>query len=107
MHRIMATMRIDASPLEVWELYADVEGSVEWVPFAEQILSVSGPAGLGQVDRERTRLGGIADVAEWTIIARSAGCTSGSSGSSQDAGSRRPCAPRGHDSNPARLSGRT
>ena len=68
MHRIMATVRIDASPREVWELYADVEGSVEWVPFAEEILSVSGPAGLGQVYRERTRLGGIADVAEWTII---------------------------------------
>jgi hypothetical protein len=68
MHRIMATIRIDASPREVWDLYADVEGSVGWVPFAEEILSVSGPAGLGQVYRERTRLGGIADVAEWTVI---------------------------------------
>jgi hypothetical protein len=29
---------------------------------------VSGPAGLGQVYRERTRLGGISDVAEWTVI---------------------------------------
>ena len=67
-HRITATIRIDASPQEVWDLYADVEGSVEWVPFAEEILSVSGPAGLGQVYRERTRLGGIADVAEWTVI---------------------------------------
>ena len=68
MHRLMATIRIEATPREVWDLYADVEGSVEWVPFAEEILSVSGPAGLGQVYRERTRLGGIADVAEWTII---------------------------------------
>ena len=68
MHRIVATIRIDASPRNVWDLYADVEGSVEWVPFAEEILFVSGPAGLGQVYRERTRLGGITDVAEWTVI---------------------------------------
>ena len=38
------------------------------MPFAEEILFVSGPAGLGQVYRERTRLGGISDVAEWTVI---------------------------------------
>jgi Polyketide cyclase / dehydrase and lipid transport len=38
------------------------------VPFAEEILDVSGPAGLGQVYRERTRLGGISDVAEWTVV---------------------------------------
>jgi uncharacterized protein YndB with AHSA1/START domain len=68
MRRIRATIRIDAPPREVWDLYADVEGSVGWVPFAEEILSVSGPAGLGQVYRERTRLGGISDVAEWTVI---------------------------------------
>ncbi len=67
MHDIAASIRIDASPRAVWDLYADVEGSVEWVPFAEEILYVSGPAGLGQVYRERTRLGGISDVAEWTV----------------------------------------
>jgi hypothetical protein len=61
-------MRINAAPQRVWDLYADVAGSVEWVPFAEEILSVSGPAGLGQVYRERTRLGGVSDVAEWTVI---------------------------------------
>jgi hypothetical protein len=68
MHRVEASVRIDAPPRQVWDLYADVEGSVDWVPFAQEILSVSGPAGLGQVYRERTRLGGVSDVAEWTVI---------------------------------------
>lgn len=68
MHRIRASIEIDAPPQAIWDLYADVEGSVEWVPFAEEILYVSGPAGLGQVYRERTRLGGISDIAEWTVI---------------------------------------
>ncbi len=68
MHRLRASIRIDAPPQRVWDLYADVEGSVEWVPFAEEILSVSGPAGPGLVYRERTRLGGISDIAEWTVV---------------------------------------
>jgi hypothetical protein len=68
MHRIAASARIEAPPEAVWNLYADVERSVDWVPFAEEILSISGPPGLGQVYRERTRLGGVADVAEWTVI---------------------------------------
>jgi hypothetical protein len=67
-HHLRASARIDAPPQAVWDLYADVERSVEWVPFAEEILYVSGPAGLGQVYRERTRLGGISDIAEWTVI---------------------------------------
>jgi uncharacterized protein YndB with AHSA1/START domain len=65
---LRATIEIAVPPERVWELYADVERSVEWVPFAEEILFVSGPAGLGQVYRERTRLGGISGVAEWTIV---------------------------------------
>jgi Polyketide cyclase / dehydrase and lipid transport len=65
---LRASVGIDAPPQAVWDLYADVERSVEWVPFAEEILFVSGPAGLGQVYRERTRLGGISDIAEWTVI---------------------------------------
>ena len=68
MHRIAASLHIQAPPQQVWDLYADVPGSVEWVPFAEEILEVSGPAGLGQVYRERTRLGGVSDIAEWTVI---------------------------------------
>jgi Polyketide cyclase / dehydrase and lipid transport len=68
MRELRASIAIDAPPQAVWDLYADVERSVDWVPFAEEILFVSGPPGLGQVYRERTRLGGIADVAEWTVI---------------------------------------
>lgn len=68
MRHLRASIHVDAPPQAVWDLYADVERSVEWVPFAEEILYVSGPAGLGQVYRERTRLGGISDIAEWTVI---------------------------------------
>ena len=68
MHRVRAAVEIAATPQQAWDLYADVERSVEWVPFAEEILYISGPAGLGQVYRERTRLGGISDVAEWTVV---------------------------------------
>jgi hypothetical protein len=68
MRHLRAAIEIAAPAQQVWDLYADVQGSVDWVPFAEEILYVSGPAGLGQVYRERTRLGGIADIAEWTII---------------------------------------
>lgn len=68
MRRIARSIRIEAAPQQVWDLYADVEGSVDWVPFAEEILFVSGPAGLGQVYRERTRLGGLSDVAEWQVV---------------------------------------
>src|SRR5687768_10821863 len=68
MRRLRGSIRIDVPPERVWDLYADVQGSVDWVPFVQEILSVSGPAGLGQVYRERTKLGGISDVAEWTVI---------------------------------------
>ena len=68
MRRVISTIDIDAPAQAVWDLYADVPGSPEWVPFAEEILYVSGPPGLGQVYRERTKLLGIRDVAEWRII---------------------------------------
>jgi hypothetical protein len=68
MYRVAASIHVAASQQAAWDLYADVEGSVEWVPFAEEILYVSGPAGLGQVYRERTRLGGVSDIAEWMVI---------------------------------------
>lgn len=63
-----AAIDIDAPAQDVWDLYADVPRSVDWVPFAEEILYVSGPSGLGQVYRERTKLMGIRDVAEWRIV---------------------------------------
>ena len=68
MRRVTATIDIDAPAQAVWDLYADVPRSPDWVPFCEEILYVSGPAGLGQVYRERTKLLGISDVAEWQII---------------------------------------
>ena len=68
MHHVRASIQIAAPPQRAWDLYADVPGSVDWVPFAEEILFVSGPPGVGQVYRERTRLGGISDVAEWTVV---------------------------------------
>jgi hypothetical protein len=66
--RVSATIDIDASAQRVWDLYADVPGSPEWVPFVERILYVSGPPGEGQVYREQTRLLGIRDVAEWRVV---------------------------------------
>src|SRR5918994_903158 len=46
---------VDESPEHVWELYADVPGTIGWVPFVEEVLYVRGPAGVGQTYRERTR----------------------------------------------------
>lgn len=68
MRTVEATALIHAAPQQVWDLYADVEGSVEWVPFVEQVTYVSGPADLGQTYRERTRLGGIRSTSEWKIV---------------------------------------
>ena len=68
MRRVTAAIDIDAPARDVWDLYADVPRSPDWVPFSEEILYVSGPPGVGQVYRERTRLLGISDVAEWRII---------------------------------------
>ncbi len=68
MKSVEASILVDAQPERVWNLYADVAGSVRWVPFVEEILYISGPAGLGQVYRERTRLAGMSDVAEWRVI---------------------------------------
>jgi hypothetical protein len=66
--RVTAAIEIDAPARQVWDLYADVLHSPDWVPFSEEILFVSGSPGVGQVYRERTRLLGIRDVAEWRII---------------------------------------
>jgi hypothetical protein len=68
MRRVATSLVINASPERVWDLYADIAGSVQWVPFAEEILEMSGPSGPGQIYRERTRLGGITTVSEWRVI---------------------------------------
>jgi hypothetical protein len=66
--RVSASTVADA-PLEAaWELYADVAGSVEWVPFAEEILWIDGRAGPGQRYRERTRLLGTSGEQSWEVV---------------------------------------
>ena len=68
MRRLEVSALIESHAQRVWDLYADVPGSVEWVPFVEEVLFVSGPPGVGQVYRERTRLAGVSGVSEWRII---------------------------------------
>ena len=67
MRTIRASRLVPAPRAEVWALYDDIEHTPDWVPFSEEILFVSSPAGVGTVYRERTRLGGVAGVGEWTI----------------------------------------
>jgi hypothetical protein len=68
MKRLVASTIVESSPERVWALYADVPGTVDWLPFVEEVLYVSGPAGLGQVYRERTRFMGVSDVSTWRIV---------------------------------------
>jgi hypothetical protein len=68
MKRLVASSIVEASRERVWELYADVPATVDWLPFVEEVLYVSGPAGLGQVYRERTRFMGVSDVSTWRIV---------------------------------------
>ena len=66
--RVSAHAVVRADPQAAWDLYADVPGSVDWVPFAEEILYLSGPAGVGQVYRERTRLLGSTGEQTWEVV---------------------------------------
>lgn len=68
MIHVTSSILINATPGRVWDLYADVPRSADWVPFVEEVTYVSGPPGLGQVYRERTRLAGVTDVSEWRVI---------------------------------------
>jgi hypothetical protein len=68
MIRVSATTDVSASPESAWDLYADVAGSADWVPFTEAIVSIDGPPGVGQVYRERTRLLGIRGEQTWEIV---------------------------------------
>ena len=61
MRRVEAEALVGASRDEVWQLYDDIEGTPLWVPFVSEILYVSGPARVGTIYRERTRLGGHPD----------------------------------------------
>ncbi len=68
MRRIEATTTIRVVQQRVWDLYADVHGSAAWVPFVEEVLWVRGEPGIRQRYRERTRLLGTTDEAEWEIV---------------------------------------
>jgi len=68
MRRVEAEALVGARREEVWQLYDDIEGTPRWVPFVDQILYVSGPARVGTVYRERTRLGGLPSTEQWEIV---------------------------------------
>ena len=67
MRRVEAAALVGASRDEVWELYDDIAGTPRWVPAVREILYVSGPARVGTVYRERTRVAGIPSTAQWEI----------------------------------------
>ena len=67
MRRVEAAALVGASRDEVWELYDDIAGTPRWVPFVREILYVSGPARVGTVYRERTRVMGVPGAAQWEI----------------------------------------
>ncbi len=64
----MAEALVGASREEVWELYDDIAGTPRWVPFVVDVVYVSGPARVGTVYRERTRLAGVLDTGQWEIV---------------------------------------
>jgi hypothetical protein len=68
MKRLVASTVVESPRERVWKLYSDVPGTVDWLPFVEEVLYVSGPAGLGQVYRERTRFMGVSDVSTWRVV---------------------------------------
>jgi hypothetical protein len=68
MKRVVASEIVSQPPARVWELYADVSGSADWIPFVEEVLYMSGPAGLGQSYGERTRFMGMSSVSDWRIV---------------------------------------
>ena len=67
MRRVEADALVGASRDEVWELYDDIAGMPRWVPSVREIRYVSGPARVGTVYRERTRIAGIPGTAQWEI----------------------------------------
>ena len=68
MRRVEAEALVGARREEVWQLYDDIPGTPRWVPFVEEILYVSGPARVGCVYRERTRLAGLPATEQWEIV---------------------------------------
>lgn len=67
MRRVEAAALVGASRDEVWELYDDIAGTPRWVPAVQAISYVSGPARVGTVYRERTRVMGVPGATQWEI----------------------------------------
>jgi hypothetical protein len=64
MRRVEAEALVGASRDEVWRLYDDIAGTPRWVPGVREIVYVSGPARVGTVYRERTRIA----KPQWEIV---------------------------------------
>ena len=67
MRRIVAETLIGASRDEVWALLDDLAGMPRWLPRVRAVTSISGPAHVGTVYRERTSLLGLASARDWEI----------------------------------------
>jgi carbon monoxide dehydrogenase subunit G len=68
MRRVEAEALVGASRDEVWELLDDLAGMSRWVPGLRAVTSISGPARVGTVYRERTVSTGLAEVRTWEIV---------------------------------------
>ena len=64
MRRVEAEALVGASRDEVWRLYDDIAGTPGWVPGVRELVYVSGPARMGTVYRQRTRVA----TAQWEIV---------------------------------------
>lgn len=68
MRRVDADALVGARREEVWQLYDDIAGTPRWLPFVVEILYLSGPARVGTIYRERTRLLGLPTTEQWEIV---------------------------------------
>lgn len=68
MRRVEADELVGASRDEVWDLFDDIAGLPRWLPRVRAVSSVSGPARVGTVYRERTSLLGVPGSRDWEIV---------------------------------------
>jgi hypothetical protein len=67
MRQAEADALVGASRDEVWALYDDIAGIPRWVPSVREIRYASGPARVGTIYRERTRVAGFPGATQWEI----------------------------------------
>jgi uncharacterized protein YndB with AHSA1/START domain len=67
MRRIVAETLIGASKDEVWALLDDLAGMPRWLARVRAVTSISGPAHVGTMYRERTTILGIPSARDWEI----------------------------------------